>query len=791
MRVISRIDKYPYGDVSMNKSISGLIFLSLFLGFFSYSAPLRGEILQPVPRFSYLEYARKAADHAWENYDNVIQRWKEGFDPESVFGYRPPGGLLEMAVIYAYLYKQEQKPEYAARSKKILLRYPGYRSAFPEWAREKRPDYGNGIPMLPDFFTVMRFLRAYDILKNAGVFSLEENQNLQNNIAHSMAYVLQTQEWGPMNRAALRAESLAWAVRALPGHPDAKKWEMQRKALGDDNWGNWQIEDATIYHGVWLYALLGYADAMGKLEELLDTPEMYYYTHYFLHLMCPAGMVPDFGDANWMANWPRFLVFFEATANHFKEPRLKWAAATIAQKFIDFDTPHNIGLAYQLLDCFLWGGDNIPCRPPQSLSKEVMEDVQGKKIVFRNGWAPDSTYLLLNYRDEGDGGVNFRDYLRDTIPVEEEKMTHGHADENSIVLLMSGGSVLLHDGGYRDYMPSGPYGAYRQDYFHNRLCVRPEKIWMGQNQGEFRYSIRDEIPGQSILDFLHNAGSYRRVRTQKVDFLSLENFDYSRTRLNDESMGYAWDRVIVYVKNPELYVVFDIFKSHKEAYFTLANLWHTRKILAQGEHWYDTVYDKIQEQNLPTEKYLLILFPETHFRLEGTEPETRHYQGETMIHQTTAQHFELGETVGFITVLIPHHKNESPAEWLNKIVPIQTTPDRAGLSVEIDSESGKIFIGVKNDLRMDIARDWRRPRYTYEAGKIGFGEFETNGDFLFASQKGSKLAYTIVNLTKAFFKNKPLFEAKSSYYGLAFDASPDKGGHGKLRYWKDEIDINR
>jgi hypothetical protein len=568
-------------------------------------------------------------------------------------------------------------------------------------------------------------------------------------------------------------------------------WEIQRRALGDDNWGNWQIEDATIYHGVWLYALLGYADAMGKLDKLLATPEMYYYTHYFLHLMCPAGMVPDFGDANWMANWPRFLVFFETTANHFRDPQLKWAATTIARKFVDFNDPKNIGLAYNFLDCYLWGGDGIPVRKPESLSKEVMEDVQGKKIVFRNGWDPESTYLLLNYRDEGDGGLNFRDYLRDTIPVEEEKMTHGHADENSIVLLMSGGSVLLHDGGYRDYMPSGPYGAYRQDYFHNRLCVRPEKIWMGQKQGEFRYSIRDEIPGQSILDFLHNAGSYRRIRTQKVDFLSLDDFDYSRTRLTDESMGYAWDRVIVYVKNPELYVVFDILKALREEYFTLANLWHTRKIIANGEHWYDTVYDKIQNQELSTEKNLLIMFPATHFRLEGTEPEKRHYQQEIMIHQTTAQHFELGETVGFITVLIPHPKDQPPTKWISKIHLIQTQPDRAGLGVEIDSENGKTIIGVKNDLRMDMARDWRRPRYTYDAGKIRFGKFETNGDFLFGSFEGSKLAYTIVNLTKAFFKERPLFEAKSSFYGLAFDASPYSGGLGKLRYWRDEVNINK
>ncbi|UCE40851.1 MAG: hypothetical protein JSV17_15620 [Candidatus Aminicenantes bacterium] len=777
--------------MSLNKPILLLISSFIFFGVFIHSSQLQAFSQEAVPRSQYLDYAREAADYTWENYDNLMQRWKESFDPESVFGYRPPGGLLEMAVIYAYLYQQEKNPEYAVRSKKILFSYSGYRSAFPEWAREKRPDYGDGIPMLPDFFTVMRFLRAYDILKTAGALNAEEIHNMQNDIAHSMAYVLQTQEWGPMNRAALRTESLAWAVRALPNHPDAKTWEMQRKALGDDNWGNWQIEDATIYHAVWLYALLGYADAMGKQDELLNTPEMYYYAQYFLHLMCPAGMVPDFGDANWMANWARFLVFFETTANHFKDPQLKWAATTIARKFIDFGEPRNIGLAYNLLDCFLWGGDNIPVQKPGSLSQEVMEDVQGKKIVFRNGWDPDSTYLLLNYRDEGDGGLNFRDYLRDTIPVEEEKMTHGHADENSIILLMSGSSILLHDGGYRDYMPSGPYGAYRQDYFHNRLCVRQEKIWMGQNQGEFRYSTRNAVPGQSILDFLHNAGSYRKVRTQKVDFLSLDDFDYSRTRLTDDSMGYAWDRVIVNVKDPELYVVFDILKSLKEEYFTLANLWHTRKILDQGEHWYDTVYDKIQNHALPTENNLLILFPATHFRFDGTEPEKRHYQDEFLIHQTTAQHFELGETVGFITVLIPHPKDEPPVKWLNKIRVIQTKPDRAGLGVEIDSENRKTVIGVKNDLRMDMARDWRRPRYTYEAGKIGFGEFETNGDFLFASLHGSKITYTIVNLTKAFFKEKPLFEAKSSYYGLAYDASPDKGGLGKLRYWKDEVNINR
>jgi len=719
-------------------ALSGILLLTLVNLSFS---------VEIVPRAKYLDYARAAADWTWNNYDELIEKWKQRFDPESVFGYRPPGGLLEMSVIYSYLYEKEKKPEYARRVKKILLEYGDYRSQYPESSIKQRPDYTDGVPALPDFFTVMRCIRAYDTLNRLKVFNKAEKKKIESLITESMAYLLRTQEWGPMNRAALRAESLAWAVRALPGHPYAKKWEMQRKALGDDNWGNWQIEDATIYHGVWLYALCGYAHAMDKMDELFKTP--------------------------------------------YKNSKLKWAASTIARKFIDFDNPTNVGLGYIFLDCFLWGNDEVPAALPESLSQEVMEDVQGKKIVFRNGWSNKSTYLLLNYRDEGDGGLNFRDYLRDTIPVEEEKMTHGHSDENSIALLMSGGSVLLHDGGYRDYMPSGAFGAYRQDYFHNRLCVRPEKIWMGQKQGQFRYSIRDAVPGQSILDFLHNAGSYRIVRTQKIDFLAFPDFDYSRTRLIDSNMGYEWDRIITYVKDPEVFVVFDIFKSRKEEFFTLANLWHTRKILAQGEHWYDTVYDMIQSRQLSQDKHLLIVFPLTHYRLEGVEPEKRHYQDETLIHQTTAQHFELGETVGFVTVLIPHSEGESPQKLAEQVSFLPVLPERAGLGVQISAGNKTVIVGVKNDLRKDMARDWRRPKYTYDSGKISFGDIETNGDFVFASLKGTELDYTIVNLTKALYKKKVLVENKSGFFGLAFNGSPDTKGVGKLRYWRDKVDIRK
>jgi hypothetical protein len=743
-----------------------------------------------VTRADYLAYARASADYTWDHRDEIVARWRETFDPASPFGYRAPGGLLDLAAIYATLFELERTPRYAERTKQVLLTYGDYRSQFPESAAKARPDYGNGVPALPDFFVVMRYLRAYDTLRRLNQLTPAEAAKIEATAAHSIDYVQQTSEWGPMNRTMLRAETLAWAVRAMPGHPNAARWEQQRRVLGDDNWGNWEIEDATIYHGVWLYSLLGYADAIGKTGELFHTPEVYYYAQYFLNLMSPAGTVADFGDANWPQNWQHFMVFFEAAASRLDDPELKWAAQRIAAKFVDLKNPTSAGLGCFLLDAYRWGRDDIAPRAPSALSAEVMEDVQGKKVVFRNGWTPESTYLLHTYRDEGDGGMNFRDYLKDTIPVEEEKMTHGHADENSIAMLMSGGSLLLHDGGYRDYMPSGPFGAYRQDYFHNRMVVRPEKIFMGQKDGEERYSQRGAIPGQGLLDFLRDAGSYRPVRTRKVDFLSVPEFDYARTRLFDDGWGYDADRVIVYVKDPEMFVVFDVLKSRTDEYFTLAGLWHTRKILERGDHWYDTAYDVVGAEKFPDSKRLLVVFPRAHFRIEGVEPQKRHFQDELTIYQAAARHFEPTQTEGLITVLIPHDKSVAPADLARRVSLVETTPDSAGLAVRIEAGSRRILVAAKQDLRLDIARDHRRPRYVYEKGRVGYGNVETDGDLVFVAEDGNRLTYAIVNMTRAQRGNQVLFQNGQSYHGLPFDASNDFGGVDKVRYWRDTVTID-
>lgn len=753
---------------------------------------LSSQPVAKIPLKKYLEFARAAADWTWEKYDSLEQEWIKGIDPMSIFGYRPPSRYLDAASIYATIYELEGNRKYAERARTILLKYDGYTKYYPESSLKLRPDYSEGTPALPDFFTTMKYIKPFEILKRKGFLTTPEIEKMKKVVIHNMNYLLQNQEWGAMNRAALRAEALGWAIKTLPEIPEAESWRSYEHAIGFDNWGTWEIEDAMLYHAVWLYAMMSYSESKGQMKELFVTPEMYYYSHYFLSLMAPYGMVTPFGDSRGLTDsWDRWLVYFETAAKLYSNPELKWAATIIADKFIDFNNKAATSLAYELLDCYRWGNDKIVPEMPKNLSQEVMEDVQGKKIVMRNGWDPKASFMLLNYKDEGESGFISREYLRDGLPVEEEKMTHGHADENSIALLMSKGSVLLADGGYRDYMPSGLFGNYRQDYFHNRLVVRPEKIFMGQKEGENRYDSPKKVavPGQSILDFVHNAGSYRQVRTTKVDFITLPDFDYSRTRLTDETMGYEWDRIIAWIKDPGIYVVFDVMKGRREQYFTAANMWHTRKIVASGPHWYDTMYDSVFTYLNNTDNSLWIYFPKTHYRLESVENEKRNFKTEQVITQYTGQYFELGQHTGFITVLVPHEKNIDATAWMEKIKLIETGDEEPGLSIEINTGSDIIQLGVKSDLRMDMVRDFRRPKYTYESGKITYNKVETNSDFFITRKRGDKVSFTAVNVTKIFYEGIPLFVQKPTFFGLAFDGSQDVEGIGKARYWQDTVDL--
>jgi len=167
----------------------------------------------------------------------------------------------------------------------------------------------------------------------------------------------------------------------------------------------------------------------------------------------------------------------------------------------------------------------------------------------------------------------------------------------------------------------------------------------------------------------------------------------------------------------------------------------------------------------------------------------RNYQDELLIHQTAAQHFELGATAALGAVLIPHAASEEPQAVLGRIrlVTEESGPNVVGLRIKCGDK--EIIVAAKTDLRRDMVREDRRPKYTYDSGRISFGGFETNGDLIFGRLEGSTLHYTIVNLTKAVYFGQTLVEAQPTMFGLAFDAGRDRGDTGKLRYWRDSAVI--
>jgi hypothetical protein len=374
--------------------------------------------------------------------------------------------------------------------------------------------------------------------------------------------------------------------------------------------------------------------------------------------------------------------------------------------------------------------------------------------------------------------------------VEEEKMTHGHADENSIALLMKNNSILLHDGGYRDFMPSGPYGAFRADYFHNRLVVRNDKIFLGQHAGQYRYASpnRDSVPGQNIFDFFRNSGAYRQVRTQKVDFMVTDAFDYSRSRVIDADLGYEAERAVVYVKPLECFVVLDAVRFTRPGYLTMANFWHTRQVLAQGPGWFDTAYDSLQTLDVRGNERLLVLFPDRAQMEEGVAPEQRYYQREQAIYQMIGRHGHLNDMQTFVTVLIPHDKAVDPRTLLDRVraLPVEEMKRTLGITLAVGETS--YMIGMKMDLQAELVRDWRRPMYSYDTGHVRFGDFETDATALFAVADKRTVQYGMVAGTKILYKGRVLHEQGPVDCDLAFDGSRPQPGVMKLRYWQGEAE---
>lgn len=757
-----------------------------------FSSSLLGQI-QKINRADYLKYAIEAAEDYWNTYDDDAKKWADRIDLKRATSYNPPANFIYQAYVNANLFNITGEKKYAERARKCLVEIGDFRDYYPKnfWLKQSR--YNDIVPAVGNFFTTPMYIKAFRLMKDTDFLSKNDKKIITQNIAESCDYNIRFYEWGAMNRGVLRAEVYHLAAVALEEHPHADTWKMIAESITKDCQGTWEIEDASHYNAIYLYSLFSHIELLDE-DAFFRHPVTRYTMEFYTHLLAPHGMVPDFGDANLYSNWHRFVAVFEKAATVYGNLEMKYAVNRIANKLWDMDAERkSMWLAVIATDCYRWANDSIPLKEPAGKSELVMDDVVGKKVVFRTGYEPNDTYMLVNYKDEGIAGFMSREYLRRTIPVEEEKMTHGHSDENDISLFMVDGSVLLHDGGYRTYMPSGVFGAYRADYFHNRVVVRKDKIFKGQKKGEWRYSTRDQeaLAGQNVYDFVRNSGAYRNTRTELIDFLTTDNFDYSRSRVIDDKRHFQYDRIVNWVKPLNIFVVFDVVKFLEDDYYTSVNFWHTRKILNQGENFFDTQYDSLRNVALPADKSLLIYFPEgeTGGRMIGFDEEDRYYQTEFAIHQTISGWHFAGDAATFTTILVPHDTGSDINALMKKIELVQTDTYPKATGVKITDNGKTWYVCSKLDRMLDIHYKDTRPQYDYAHGNVKYENFETDAQQLFAIVDGNTLDYTSVYCVKLLYNGKTLFEKRPIPYGLRFDGGPEQDGIGKVRYWQDCVKL--
>ena len=754
----------------MNRTVQSMYSIILFALLLVFLPPIEA----CSQKNDYLNYITQAAEAGWEANPRIIEQWKQNIDPSVLWGYNSPAHPIYLADTFGFLYQETGDEDYARRAAQLLVEYGSLRETYPEDYAQTRVEYFNGIPSLSNFFFLPPYSRSYLRIKESNVLTAEMRAIIEEDLAYSLNFQFHFPEWGAHNRALLRAEGWYYGYLAMPTHPDAEKWRKMAEIIARDNLTQWEIEDASHYQAIWLASLLSYAEITGQESQLYASPIIRYYAEYFKRLFTPAQTLPAFGDSNWNPSWDRFIAVFEKLAAEYQDPELKWVADKLFKKAVATNR-YGVGAASHLALAYQWADESLYPKMPDTGSQEVLEDIVGKKVVFRNGWDTSSTYLLLNYRDEGEGGSPHRDYLRQTITVEEEKAHHGQSDENDIALLMSGKSVLLHSSGYRSGLPSGPFGQFRADYYQNKLVVRKNK--------------RDAT--QPIQQFIQHSGAYRPVSTRKIDFLTFDKTEMSRTRLIDETMGYEYDRIIVYVKEDDTFIVVDAVRPTIDDYFTFTNLWHTRTIHASGEGYFDTSIDSIRSVALPSDKRLLIQFLENYAKTEGYFEERRHFQDELAVYQTQSSHYYAGDIELFVTILQPHDANADISEFIDKYHLIKPDIYPAALAIQINYPNETAYVCLKINRLFEVARENIRPRYTWEDGRTYYGPIETDAHYLYARATDDSLYYEASQFLNIFYLDTFIIGALPNTHGLQPDGSPPRTGYTKWRAWSGTADISQ
>lgn len=736
--------------------------------------------MQTPKRSTYVELLRQWRLAEIERYDEQTRQWFDNLTTPNIFAeIGTPAHPVRLAFVEAFLAIEggdDDLAESAAERMRSLRQFADRIPAelIPDNAIYDRANDGaGGVPPQSNVFVLPYFCEAYGMLRQHPCLSAQDHDTIGAIIADSVAPLFHFPEWGSHNRAMLRAWTLAAAAAACPQRPECGDWKQLGWQLASDSLTGWTVEDAASYHALWSRALIPYVDLSGRQAAFYREPTTRFYFEYYLNLVCPIGGLADFGDSDWAPSMQLYVAVFERAASAFKDPHFRWAAAEMYHRMQARVAPGEFfGDPCAWVHCAQWMDESIEALPPDWGSREVLEELAGKKIVFRSGWQSDSTYLLLNYKPETDYGRTIRDYMRNTISVEAEKAHHGHSDENAISTFVSNGALLLHDGGYREQVPNG---KYRADYYHARPVVR-------------RGLLRQ---GASVYEFLHDDGHHRPMHTERIDFRTFREVEFSRTRATDQHAGYTHDRIVIYLKRPGWFVVVDAVVFDQTGPYSVSNLFFTHEITSSGTgaggSWFDTRIGQMRGYEPDdAEQRLLISYLPQIGAWQGHEPVQRYYRDEVLMHQSVSGQGIRGQRRVFCTALIPHGADADPAALADGVTLAPTS--RAGDAVAVQLRHGQdsVTLGVKLDLEVATRFDDVRPRQDWDSARTRYGDWESDANFVYGRRSTTGPQWAWTEATRLELDGQELFQGPSGSFPLQYTGPGVRRAVSKWRAWESD-----
>ncbi len=626
-----------------------------------------------------------------------------------------------------------------------------------DWAKEgfvyysrKYRDKDGTIGISSGARNVTSFCFTYDYLKAYDKLSDDDIEAARRLIDASMDKAATHTDWGGHNRAVIEACAAFACARSMPDSPNSSQWYKRAKALSNDAFFHWSIEDASIYQPFWMWYMLTAGEIIGITDELMDAVTTRYYFDYWCKLQMPSGMMPDWGDGDPTHMWEWYMADLIRAGSYYKNGKYIYSA----KKIYDFmkANPVVAGNPTVIASAIDWFDTDVDMQPYKiKKSHEAIEELIGKKIVFRND---NDAYMLLNYRDLGNFGHYQRDYLNQALEAFEEKQHHGHADENSIISLVSGNTILLHDGGYRE----GSLVGWRGDVYHNRLLAR--NGW----PVDFEDGKRD------IVEFLESNKVYLPVETQKIHFASFGEIDYSRTRLIDKTGGYTNDRLVLFFTEHEIYIVVDSVLIDVDGPKSFINMWHPSNIISQGsfisdnENYVISWPGKIgiRDTYLQNEhnKDLLIQFLDNRDKITAAKEIRRNFNPSQCFYQWMKGWYYKGMRLNFITVLRPHEAGKFAEDMLTDItIEKDKLQNGATMCINVDMGKGKKAVaGLKLDMNIGLTNLRGRPLMDWKTGTVEYGRLKTDADFAFAIEDDKTIEYGFINASVIGYDGKPLFE---------------------------------